>query len=197
MRLSLAAFGAGLTLMTPQAVAQPAAWGLLSLMHDLAQVRSASARFTERSTMPMLGAPLLSSGVLSYVAPDYVRKTTASPLPEDFVLDHDKVTMTSGAVQQPQTFSLTEAPQIGGLVEGVRATLAGDLPTLERIYRVRLTGSAAKWQLLLRPRDTGLGRFLTSMLITGSGNRIDAIDTASGDGGHTEMGVVEDVSDAR
>ena len=195
MRLSLALLCAGLSLAAPPAVAQPV-WGLPPLMHDLARVRSASARFTERSTLPMLSAPLLSSGVLTYVAPDYVRKTTVSPLPEDFVLSHDKVTMTGGGIRQTQVFLLTEAPQIAGLVEGVRATLAGDLPTLDRFYRVRLSGIPGNWQLLLRPRDAALGRFLSWMLILGSGNRIDAIDTASGDGGHTEMGVTEDVGDA-
>jgi hypothetical protein len=35
------------------------------------------------------------------------------------------------------------------------------------------------------------------MCISGSENRIEEIDTASGDGGHSETTVAEDVSDAR
>ena len=58
------------------ALAQPA-WGLGALMQSLAQIRSASASFTESKTLPMLNAPLLASGTLDYVAPDYIRKTTA------------------------------------------------------------------------------------------------------------------------
>jgi hypothetical protein len=183
----------------PFALAQQAApdWGLPQLMQGLAQVRSASARFAERETVPMLNAPLMTSGTLRYVAPDYVRKTTVLPMPEDFVLDHDMVTLTSGANHQTERFSLRQAPQIGGLVEGIRATLAGDLPALEQIYTVRFSGTAAKWQLLLQPKNPDVTRFVEWIVIQGRQNQIDAVDTASANGGHTEMGISEDLSDAR
>jgi hypothetical protein len=189
----------GIAASLPTALAQPAnaGWGLPQLMQGMAQVRSASARFTERQTVPMLNAPLMISGSLSYVAPDYVRKTTTSPLPEDFVLDHDQVTLTSGPNHQTQVFSLHQSPQIGGLVEGIRATLAGDLPSLERVYDVRLSGTEAHWQLLLRPKDPQVTHFVKWILIAGRQNQIQTIDTASGAGDHSEMGVAEDVTDAR
>jgi hypothetical protein len=82
-------------------------------------------------------------------------------------------------------------------VEGIRATLAGDLPTLDRFYTVQLTGTAAQWQLLLRPRDAGVTGFIKWIIIQGSQNRMTAIDTASGNGDHSEMGISEDLSDAR
>jgi Outer membrane lipoprotein carrier protein LolA-like len=180
-------------------MAQPAAanWGLPQLMHELAQVRAASARFTERKTVQVLNAPLVASGSLTYVAPDYMRKTTFSPVPENFVLDHNKITLTGGPGNQTHIFSVTEDPDIGGLVEGIRATLAGDLPTLDRIYDVRLTGTEADWQLLLQPKNAGLARFVKWILIRGSQNRIVAIDTASSNGDLSEMGIIEDVSDAQ
>jgi hypothetical protein len=180
-------------------LAQPAdpGWGLPQLMRDLARVHSASARFTERETMQMLSAPLITSGSLSYVAPDYVRKTTTSPAPEDFILDHDQVTLTGGPAGQTQQFSLNQDPRIGGLVEGIRATLAGDLPALERVYAVRLSGTVADWQLLLQPTNSGLARFVKWIIIKGSQNHIDAVDTASANGDHSEMGIAEAVSDAQ
>ncbi|MHB1304515.1 MAG: LolA-related protein [Acidiphilium sp.] len=182
----------------PAAIAQPAptAWGLPQLMHALARVKSASARFTERKTMHMLNAPLVTSGTLEYIAPDRVRKTTASPVPERFVLDGNRVTIV-GPDNRTHTFSLSDYPQIGGLVEGIRATLAGDLPTLDRFYFVRLTGNSAHWQLLLRPRGAVLTHFIRWIRIGGEGNRIDAIDTESSDGDHSEMSIAETVVDAR
>jgi hypothetical protein len=165
-------------------------WGLPQLMQSLAQVRSTSARFAERQTVPMLTAPLLSAGTLSYVAPDVVRKITISPARQDFVLDHGVVTLT-GLDQQTHRFSVRQAPQIAGLVEGIRATLAGDLPALQRVYTVRLTGNAARWQLFLQPKDPSVTRFVKWIIIQGSRNRIDAVDTASSDGGHSEMGITE------
>jgi hypothetical protein len=173
------------------AQALDANWSLPQLMQSMAQVRAASARFSERQTVPMLTTPLLSAGTLSYVAPDVVRKITTSPARQDFVLDHGVVTLT-GLDQQTHRFSVSQAPQIAGLVEGIRATLAGDLPALQRVYTVRLTGNAASWQLLMQPKDPDVARFVKWIIIQGSENRINAVDTASSDGGHSEMGITED-----
>jgi outer membrane lipoprotein-sorting protein len=196
-----AALCAGFTAGTPSARGQPATaaatWGLPQLMHTLAQVKSASAQFTERQTLHVLNAPLVTSGMLAYVAPDLMQKITLSPIPEQFVLDRNQVTIGGGPDHQTHTFSLADYPRIGGLVEGIRATLAGDLPTLERFYALQLTGDAADWQLLLRPKGTDLTRFIKWIRIRGSADRIDAIATESTDGDHSEMSIVEDVSDAR
>ena len=175
------------------AIAQtaPPNWGLPQLMQSLAQVHSASARFAERQTVPMLTAPLMSAGTLRYAAPDTVRKITLSPARQDFLLDHGVVTLT-GLDRQTHRFAVNQAPQIAGLVEGIRATLAGDLPALQRVYEVRLTGNAAGWQLVLRPKDPGVARFVKWIVIQGKQNRITAVDTASSDGGHSEMGITED-----
>jgi hypothetical protein len=172
--------------------AHAATWGLPDLMHDLAQVHAASARFTERKTIQALSAPLLVSGTLRYVAPDYVRKTTLQPVPEDFVLDHGQIMMT-GPDQKQQVFAEAGNPMIGGLVEGVRATLAGDLPALTRYYTVQFSGDPAQWQILLRPKDKNAAHFLTWMIIQGADQKITAIDTQNANGDHAEMGVSEDI----
>lgn len=171
-------------------------WGLPELMRELAEVRSASGEFTERTTMHMLKAPLVTAGTLKYVAPDHLWKITLSPERERFALDGDQVSMTGGRDDQTHRFSLADDPEIAGLVEGIRATLAGDLPTLERFYDVRLTGDNAEWQLLLQPKSAELAHFVSSMRIRGSRDRIEAIDTESGDGDHSEMSIVEDAIDA-
>ena len=188
----LCVLGAG----APCAMAQQAAWGLPQLMHELGQVRSASGRFVERQTIHVLNAPLMTSGTLTYVAPDYLRKMTLSPVPEDFVLDHGQAEIAGGPQHQSHSFSLDEAPQIAGLVEGIRATLAGDLPVLDRYYTVRLTGTEAGWQLFLQPKNVQLTRLIKWMLIRGSETRITAIDTASRNGDHSEMSITEDTSHA-
>jgi len=178
------------------AAAQTAAWELPQLMSGMAAVKTASATFTERKTLPMLNAPLVETGTLSYAAPDWMEKITAGPAPERFVLNGQKVTLTGGA-DGVHVFSLNDDPRIGGLAGGILATLSGDLPALEQVYAVRFSGGPAAWQLLLRPRDAGLARFISWLCISGSFNRIAAIDTASGDGGHSEMIVAETASNAR
>ncbi len=167
---------------------------LPGLLANLAQVRAASASFTESKSLPLLTTPLQSSGTLDYVAPDYVRKTTTTPAPQNFLLQNGMVTLTLNG--QTQRFTLAQAPQLAGLVEGVRATLAGDLPALQRYYDLSLSGGADHWQLLLHPRDPALAKMLAWMSITGSGNKITEIDSADAKGGETRMQVRETIQNA-
>jgi outer membrane lipoprotein-sorting protein len=190
----------GIRLAAPahQAMAQPVAdWGLPQLMQSLSRVKSASARFTERQTLHMLNAPLATSGTLRYTAPDWMQKTTTSPVPERFVLDRGQVTISGGADNQTHVFSVNDYPEIGGLVDGILATLSGNLPLLGRFYVVRLSGSPEAWQLLLQPKDAGLARFIAWMSINGNGNCINVIDTEDSNGDHSDMIIVEDVAYAR
>ncbi|MDE1896875.1 MAG: outer membrane lipoprotein carrier protein LolA [Rhodospirillales bacterium] len=167
---------------------------LPGLMAQLAEVRAASARFTETKSLALLTTTLQSSGTLDYKAPDYVRKTTTTPAPQNFLLQNGIVTLTTNG--QTQHFTLAQAPQLAGLVEGVRATLAGDLPALRRYYNLSLSGGPEHWQLLLHPRDPALAKMLAWMSITGSGDTITEIDSADAKGGTTRMQVRETIQNA-
>ena len=177
-------------------LAAPGPWGLPQLMASLSQVRSASGQFTEQKTMRILTQPLISRGRLAYVAPNHIEKTTLSPLPERLVMDGDRVTIVSGPNSDTHTFSVGDYPQIGGLIEGIRATLAGDLPTLERIYSIRLSGTPAAWDLQLVPKDSDLASVVKWIEFRGTGNRIQTIDTEDSAGDRSEMAIVEDERNA-
>jgi hypothetical protein len=177
----------------PEAVAAPpTGWGIGPLMQSMARIRSACASFTETRTLPMLTAPLLASGSLDYVAPDYIRKRTTAPVREDFVLRGDEITLTGGPGNQTHRFSLGQAPGFGELAEGIRATLAGDLPALQQSFVTSLSGAPSGWQLVLQPKDAQARHFIAWIAIRGDGNAISSVDTASGDGGHSEMRITED-----
>jgi outer membrane lipoprotein-sorting protein len=171
----------------PAAYAQ--SWGLPDLMQSLAQVHSASAAFTARQTSPVLSAPLISTGTLTYTAPGYLRKTTSAPTPEDFILNGEKITLTSAQAGGTRVFNINQDPRIAGLVEGIRGTLAGDLPQLETFYNVSLSGGADNWQLTLLPKPAALAKFLRSITITGHQSTLDTIDTATADGGDSRMSI--------
>src|SRR5690348_14180338 len=106
------------------------AWGIAQLMFSMAQVKTASGRFEERKTLQMLHEPLVASGTLLYVAPDQVQKITLLPRREGFTISGDRLTIEGESDDQSRSLSLSDYPEIAGIVEGVRATLAGDLPTL-------------------------------------------------------------------
>jgi hypothetical protein len=105
--------------------------------------------------------------------------------------------MTSAQNPQPQTFSMSEDPRIGGLTEGIIATLSGNMPALENVYTVQLSGGPAAWQLVLLPKDAGAKQIISWICIRGTKNRINSIDTASANGDHSEMSIAETISDAR
>lgn len=193
---AIAACGVVQALGAMPAVAQEP-WGIDQLMGALAKVTSASAQFTERKTMHMLTEPLILSGRLVYVAPNHMEKITTSPTAERLVMDGDQITIVAGPDNDTHTFSLSQYPQIGGLVAGIRATMAGDLNTLDRFYVVRLTGAATAWDLHLVPKDSDVTRFVKWIDFRGSGNRITTISTEDADNDHSDMTIVEDGSDGR
>jgi outer membrane lipoprotein-sorting protein len=166
-------------------------WGLAQLMAGMQTVRRASATFVELKFVQMLKQPLQTSGRLIYVAPDRLQKETLGPAPSGLIVTGDHLT-----VQQPdgklRELSLSEFPEIGALIESIRATLAGDIATLSRYYTAVLTGTPGDWSLQLQPRDERLRKLLTMVRIQGEGTSIRAVETLEHDGDRSEMTITPD-----
>jgi hypothetical protein len=143
----LLAFAAPLAPASPSPGSDP----LDALMHALAARQSGHVTFTEVQHLAVLDRPLESSGELLYEAPDRLEKRIVKPRPETLVLAHGILSATRG--QHTRTAELAAWPQLAPLLESIRATLAGDRTTLERIFSVELKGDAARWTLELTPRD--------------------------------------------
>jgi hypothetical protein len=168
-------------------------WGLQPLMDGLRQVKSASAHFVEHKYVAMLTKPLETSGTLHYVAPDQLEKLTLTPKPESFILNGDTL---SGTRSNGDHFSvaLSEHPEIGALVEGVRATMAGDLPALSRYYKLVIEGSRAEWRLWLLPKTDAMREKIDAIRIVGSDYVLRTIEIRERDGDRSEMIVTPDAS---
>ena len=173
---------------TPPAVT---AWGLPQLMASMHGVRTASARFVEKKFVQLLARPLQSSGTLIFNAPDRLQKETLAPTASRLTVNGDRLT-----VAQPdgktRDVSLSEVPEIGALVESIRATLAGDGATLTRYYTPTLSGTAGNWSLMLEPRDSRLRNLVTTIRMQGEGTVIRSIETVERDGDRTEMTITPD-----
>ena len=100
----------------------------------------------EKKFVQLLARPLQSSGTLIFIAPDRLQKETLAPTASRLTVNGDRLT-----VVQPdgktRDVSLSEVPEIGALVESIRATLAGDGATLTRYYTPTLSGTAGNWSL--------------------------------------------------
>lgn len=173
-----------------ETAAQPAGWGLEQLMRELGSVKLSTAHFTERRSMRMLKRPLQSNGILNYEAPGRLLKETLQPKPERLLVDRDTVTIEREG--KTETLRSEDYPQVWAFIEGIRATLAGDLSALQRFYDAHLEGSPENWRLVLQPRDDKMREIVQSIRISGDGVHIKRIETQERNGDHTDTTIVED-----
>jgi hypothetical protein len=160
-------------------------------MQSLRQVKASTAFFSERKELRMLNEPLMSSGTLNYLAPDRLQKSTLLPKPERLTIAGGKLTIEGGDGGENRTVALADFPEIGAFVESIRATLAGDLPALDRYYAISLQGDAGDWQMTLEPKEKRLRDLVKSIRIAGRDAAIRSIVSEQGDGDRSEMSIVE------
>jgi outer membrane lipoprotein-sorting protein len=164
-----------------------AGWGLDQLMRELSQVKRASGTFVERKELAVLATPLESSGTLLYTAPGRLEKHTLKPKPESLILDEKSLVIEDKSRNRRRTLTLEEHPVIWAFVESIRSTLAGDLKSLNRFYRVKLDGEENRWQLTLQPRESNMLAVVESIAISGSGNLVTSIEVYEARGDRSLM----------
>jgi outer membrane lipoprotein-sorting protein len=164
-------------------------WKLPQLMASLQQVQAAKASFVERKFMRILREPLQSSGQLVYVRPDKLQKDTVLPKPERLTVEGGQLTIEQQGDKTRQ-LALQDFPQIWAFVESIRATLAGDLPTLTRFYDVSLQGRRENWTLQLVPKDNKTRALVSMIRISGDNETIRNVKTEEADGDFTSMTIV-------
>lgn len=172
--------------------AAAADWGVEQLMRDLAQVKSARAKFVERKHVTLLNEPLESSGTLIYTAPGRLEKHTLAPRQESLVLEHDRLTLENKERGQRRTIALQDHTVVRAFVESIRSTLAGDLATLNRFYQVTLDGSERQWRLTLKPVEPDVQNVVSEIRIGGSRNRVNTIEIIETQGDRSVMTITGD-----
>jgi outer membrane lipoprotein-sorting protein len=164
-----------------------AAWDIAQLMHDLSQRPSGRAKFVEKKYIAMLDKPLISSGELSFTAPDRLEKRTLQPKPELIRLDGDMLYVEHGGKQF--NLRLSSRPEAVAFVESIRGTLTGNQKALEANYALALSGTQASWTLRLQPTDTNIAALLTRIDIRGARDRVTSIEYQLADGDRTVMNI--------
>lgn len=160
-------------------------WGMSQLMEELARHKSGQAHFVEKRFLSVLDAPLVSSGDLSFTAPDRLEKRTLQPKPELVQLDGDSVTIDRG--RQHLSFGLDEHPELGALIESLRATLNGNRQALERNYSLTLSGRRERWQLALVPNDARVAALVAHLNLNGSNGRVLGVEYIEPNGDRSMM----------
>lgn len=154
-------------------------------MARLAQQPQGAATFTEIKYLAILDQPVESSGELRFSAPSRLEKRTLKPRPEVMVLDGDTLTLERG--RRTHVLQLRDYPDVAGLIESIRATLAGDRQALERVYQLVLEGSQERWTLLLTPRDPKVGAVIARIRMEGVNDDVRSVEILQADGDRSLM----------
>ena len=156
---------AGAALALGGAATAAPAFDLGALTTLLGRVRSGEATFVETRRVEMLDRTLMSSGRLSFRAPDSFVRETLRPRHEKLAVDGNTLTMSLG--ERSRTMQLDASPEAGVIVEAVRGTLTGNRATLERLFETTITGDAREWTLKLVPRDMRLRGQVSAVQVSG------------------------------
>lgn len=165
----------------PMAPAEP----LAQLLAEFAQHPHAHARFAEQTTSRVLAHAVDTTGELSFDAPDHLEKRTLTPVAEDLVVEGENVTMTRG--QHRRSFQIGDFPGLRPLLEGLRATLAGDLAALTAHFAVSCEPTDAGWLLTLRPLPGDRQPLFQRIQIRGRDGRVQSLQIERGDGERSLM----------
>jgi hypothetical protein len=168
---------------------QPArAFGLAELLAQLAQSRGGEASFVEQRFVSGLEQPLLSSGTLSYTAPDRIARFTLLPRPESFVVEGKRVTQERGS--RVRQIALDSVPEIAAMVAALRGTLSGDAAALQQHFQPSVAGASAQWTLTLVPLDSRVAASVRQLRLEGERGELRVVQVLLADGDRSVMSIV-------
>lgn len=163
--------------------------GLAQVMRLLSAVQASTVRFSETKQMAALSEPLVLSGRLSYLRGGRIEKDVETPYRERIVIDGDSMLVESPTRGESRSYSLRASPAAWAFAEGLRATLGGDLATLERYYRTSFKGGVEDWTIELAPRDEEMARYVRSIEFSGRHANIAQISVNEAGGSTTVMAI--------
>jgi len=162
---------------TSRATPPDAAQLVAQLKRDLpARTAYAEVRFSG-----LLDRPLILRGEMEYLGPGKLAKRVDAPYREQTSVENGTATMQRGD-KPARSLSLTQIPELESFLRGFSALLGGDAAALARDFTLSATGSDARWQITLKPRDTRLARRVESIRVDGAGNEPLCFRTHEADG---------------
>jgi hypothetical protein len=127
--------GSFLALLTLPALG---AFDVGQLMSDLAGNKGGRVKFIEKKYISFLDRPVVSTGEMTYTAPDRLEKRTVTPKPEVLLLDRDMLSIVRE--KQRLSINLANQPEALAFIDSIRGTLAGNRAALEKKLSVASGG---------------------------------------------------------
>jgi len=158
---------------------------MTELMALMGRVETSSVAFQETKYVSTLTAPIVRRGTLRYVRPDRLEMRVETPYFERMDIVGNMLTIESK--RGLRQVDLAAEPGPAAWVAGIRATLAGDRPTLARHFAFELRGQAARWTLSLMPLDPALSLVIQLIAIDGEQAQMTRIEVEERTGDRTVL----------
>jgi len=174
------------------AVPASAAFDVGQLMTELATQKGGKAKFVEKKFVSLLDKPVISTGEMTYTAPDKLERRTLTPKVETVLLDKDVLSIERE--KQKLSINLANRPEALAFVDSIRGTLSGNRAALEKNYALHLSGDLDKWVLTLLPSDQKIAAIVQRITVSGQKNQVRTIEYLQADGDRTFLSIdpVED-----
>ncbi|UCV03673.1 outer membrane lipoprotein carrier protein LolA [Dechloromonas denitrificans] len=174
-------------LLAALALPASAAFDVGQLMTDLARHKGGKAKFVEKKYISLLDKPVVSTGEMSYTAPDRLEKRTLTPKPELLLLDKELLSIERE--KQKLTINLSNQPEALAFIDSIRGTLTGNRAALEKNYLLHLAGTPDKWVLTMLPSEQKIAALVLRIVVSGSKNQIRSIEYLQADGDRSVLSI--------
>jgi outer membrane lipoprotein-sorting protein len=160
-----------------------------SILALFAQRQHGHVMYSEEVDSALLERPLHTSGELFFDAPDRLEKRTLQPVAQQLIAEGDQLTFIRG--RHRSSMRLSDYPQLSPLLNGLRATLAGDRATLEKNFQLALSSSGSDWTIRLQPLASEAKPPYKHIEIRGSEGEIRGVTLERANGERTIMTLTE------
>ena len=190
-RVLMSGAAAALVLAGSAAPAAAQALDLDQLTRLLASKRSGEATFVEKREVSVLDRTVMTSGRLSFEAPDSFVRENLKPQRERVAVVGNVLTMSRG--DRTRSVALDSLPEASVIIEAIRGTLTGNRDALQKLFETSVSGNAAQWSLELVPRDARLRAQVATVRVSGRQAEVREMLVVMPDGDRSTM-TIEPVS---
>jgi len=158
---------------------------LAQLTQLLASKRSGEATFVEKREVSVLDRTVMTSGRLSFEAPDTFVRENLKPQRERVAVVGNMVTMSRG--DRTRSVALDTVPEASVIIEAIRGTLTGNRESLQKLFETNVSGNAERWALELVPRDARLRAQVATVRVSGQKAEVREMLVVLPDGDRSTM----------
>ena len=184
-RRTLLAGAGALLLIGGAASAAAGPFDLAQLTQLLASKRSGEATFVEKREVSVLDRTVMTSGRLSFEAPDTFVRENLKPQRERVAVVGNMLTMSRG--DRTRSVALDSLPEASVIIEAIRGTLTGNRDALQKVFEASVSGNAERWSLELVPRDARLRAQVTTVRVSGRQAEVREMQVMMPDGDRSTM----------